>query len=74
MYFYELKPKFDVKDSFYGKAHVIEEDNGKFILRSYGTDICGWYKGNLTIYWFGYSATTMRHINEFLRQICGLKK
>lgn len=71
----ELKPIYDHRKSFYGKAHVIfDSDNDFIILQSYDTDVCrienyrtGWKFRRL---WDGYSATTMRHVNEFINQFC----
>ena len=53
--------------SYYGKAHVIEEDQGVF-LQSYDTVVCGIVDGKIEKYWTGYSATTMWHIHDFLKQ------
>lgn len=69
----DLHPIYDCRKSFYGKAKVIyDRDNDYIILRSYDTDVCrienyahGWKFRRL---WNGYSATTMRHVNEFLWQ------
>lgn len=63
---YELNPIYDRK-SFYGKATVIEKDNGDVELRSYNTIVARIRNGNFERLWSGYSATTMRHINSFLR-------
>ena len=63
---YELPVVNDRSKSFYGKAYVCEVGDEK-ILRSYGTDVCKIdSKGNVIRLWDGYSATTMRHINNFL--------
>ena len=54
--------------SFYGKASVIEDNNGEIFLRSYDTLVC--YinkKGDFVRLWDDYSSTTMKHINDFLR-------
>lgn len=62
---YNLQPN-DSHKSFYGKATVVETDDGIFLV-SYRTIVCGidnsrkFYR-----FWPGYSATTMRHINAFL--------
>ena len=62
----KLNPKYDSRKSFYGKANVRSED-GKLILRSYATDVA--YIENWKPVVRGlYSATTLRHIKEFLRQ------
>lgn len=69
----ELTPIYDNRKSFYGKAHVIHDlDNDTFTLRSYNTDVCRIvFKANGFVFqklWEGYSATTMRHVNEFVAQ------
>lgn len=68
MNIYELMARYDSRKSFYGKAHVIELDNGTKQLQSYNT-IVGEIKNN-TYYqlWDGKSQTTTRHIKEFKRQ------
>lgn len=63
---YELKPIYDRK-SFYKKACVIERDNGDIELQSYSTIVARIRNGKFERLWSGYSATTMRHINSFLR-------
>lgn len=74
---YELKPLHTNQKSFYGKARVkVYHYNGavtRFVLESYDTEVvmvridkCGMaYVRRL---WSGYSATTMRHVNEFITQ------
>ena len=61
---YELKPTS--QKSYYGKATVIELSNVKY-LKSYDTIVC--YLVNNTLYksWNDYSATTMKHVNSFLK-------
>jgi len=65
----ELKPVYDIRKSFYKKAHVLSY--GKFIaLESYESIIAIINENGtaeLTEYW-DYSATTIRHLSEFLRQ------
>lgn len=65
---YELTP-VDGRKSFYGKAVVIEKDNGENVLQSYNTEVCKvTNNGEFVRLWGGgYSATTMRHINSFLQ-------
>lgn len=53
--------------SYYGKAHVITEDQGVF-LQSYSTIVCGIVDGKIEKYWNSYSVTTMQHIRDFLKQ------
>ena len=62
---YELKPTNNRK-SFYGKAVVIERDNGDIELRSYNTIVARIHNGTFQRLWDGYSATTMNHINSFI--------
>ena len=66
-----LRP-VDGRKSFYQKAVVLEEGN-RLILRSYNTDVAEFDRttGRIKRLWSGYSATTMRHINAFVRY-CGL--
>lgn len=76
-YVYDL-PICD-KKSWYGKAKVIETEH-EIALRSYETVVCRWNKDNSAFVklWYGYSATTMRHVNSFMRFVglptCGGKK
>ena len=64
----ELCPYYDSAQSFYGKAKVIEIENDVF-LASYDT-IVAFYNRETKIAEVvdTYSATTLRHIKEFLRQ------
>ena len=62
---YNLIPTNNRK-SFYGKASVIEKDNGDIELRSYNTIVARIRNGKFERLWSGYSATTMNHINSFL--------
>lgn len=62
---YELKPNTNRK-SFYGKATVIHKDNGDIELKSYNTIVARIRGGKFERLWWGYSATTMRHINAFI--------
>lgn len=70
MYIYELTPN-DSHKSFYKKAMVHVDDNGARTLYSYNTPIIRIDEnGVMTRLWYGYSATTGRHIRAF----CGLNK
>lgn len=61
-------PCFDGRKSFYGKAKVIEEDNGEKVLQSYNTRVCRITSGGEFVrMWSGSSSTTIRHINSFLQ-------
>jgi len=65
---YEMTAIYDSRKSFYGKAHIIEF-MGRKILESYNTRVCEIdASGAFHRYWSGESATTMRHVNEFIRQ------
>lgn len=60
-------PCYDNRKSFYGKAHVLEDNAGNAYLQSYDTIVC--YidaSGHFHRLWAGYSATTQRHINSFM--------
>ena len=77
---YYLEPKYDSRKSFYKKAWVRENDNNTIDLISYATLVATINKNviPITCHINGiYSATTLRHIKEFLRQNdipCGSKK
>ena len=65
MKFVELMPTNSQK-SFYGKAQIRFSDDGSKTLFSYNTPImriCA--DGTIEKIWYGYSATTMKHINSF---------
>lgn len=71
--FYGIQPEriFDLpcydRKSFYGKVKVIECKEGRY-LQSYNTLVCFLsYGGTFQKLWDGYSATTQRHINAFMR-------
>lgn len=68
--FFELTPRFDSRASFYGKAHVIINDDDSLTLRSYDTDILTIDTTARTIIklWDDWSQTTGRHIIEFAKQ------
>ena len=59
---------YDNRKSFYGKAKV-EENGAVFVLYSYDIPVCVYDsdKEVFTRLWDGYSTTTMRHVNSFLR-------
>lgn len=62
-----LETRYDNRKSFYGKAKYFR-DYGILFLRSYSTDVAAIVDGTVYRLWNGYSATTQRHINEFLLQ------
>ena len=67
MSMYELEARYDARNSFYGKAKVIDYGNGVFELKSYGTIVSKCEDGKVTH--FGkWSQTTSRHQREFERQ------
>lgn len=61
-----IEPRYDSRKSFYGKARVRDE-NGRKVLTSYSTDVAYIENGKPTVKGM-YSATTSRHIKEFLKQ------
>lgn len=66
--FMELYPYYDSAKSFYGKAKVIEIENDVFLM-SYDTIVAFFNRDAKVAQVYGtYSATTLRHIKEFLKQ------
>lgn len=71
-----LKPIHEPKKSYYGKAHVVTDDDGTKVLISYNTPVCKIDKdGEVTLLhdkrtYLGWnsSQTTLRHVREFLMQ------
>lgn len=75
---YELKPALSKQKSFYGKAvvYVHASEDTDYVLHSYGTPVLAVEvseNGNIYIsrLWSSYSATTGRHVREFIYQVCG---
>lgn len=67
---YELTP-CDNHKSFYGKAIVVINDDNTSTLISYNTPVIRQNAdGTYTRLWWGWSATTGRHIRSF----CGMDK
>lgn len=64
----ELKPIYDRRKSFYKKAFIIKDDDGTIHLISYWTEVATIKDGRLKINGF-YSATTLRHLKEFIEQM-----
>lgn len=68
----ELSTKYDSRASFYGKAQVITDghkDDGLITrLYSYSTHVATIKHGREVEVYGTYSATTLRHIKEFLKQ------
>lgn len=73
---HELHPLYTNQKSFYGKAKVVSTVvnlDRYYTLHSYDTPVVSVYVGcNGTPFvkklWNGYSATTLRHVNELLMQ------
>ena len=64
----ELCPYYDSAKSFYGKAKVIEIENDVFLM-SYDTIVAFFNRDTKIAKVVNtYSATTLRHIKEFLKQ------
>ena len=70
--YYDLTPqKKDSRKSFYGKAKVVDKGNGEYELISYNTPVACVKDGKVVYADLRkYSATTDRHIREFLAQFC----
>ena len=64
---YELFPRYDRRQSFYGKAYELEHKDGTIQLQSYST-IVAYIKDGVAHVGGWYSQTTGRHIKEFLKQ------
>lgn len=65
----ELSAQNDSRKSFYGKAHVVTDDDGTQILYSYNTPVVEIKGGKVTLKpMWDSSATTLRHVKEFLKQ------
>lgn len=69
MYCLELSPLHSNRQSFYGKAKVLIQNDGTVQLMSYNTIVCEIdTKHNFNMLWDGKSQTTTRHIKEFKKQ------
>lgn len=64
---YDLDTRHDSRKSFYGKAVVSTNEHGDLILTSYSTQVAVIADGRAVVRGT-YSATTLRHIKEFLKQ------
>ena len=69
---YELKPEYSRQKSFYGKAIVNYINENEITLYSYNTPVIALENGEIRRLWGGWSATTSKHIREFLLQTCGV--
>jgi hypothetical protein len=68
---YDLSPR-DGRKSFYGKAKVLELDNGVKLLQSYSTIVAMIDEnGDFKKLWHGWTATTGRHLSAFSGQYNG---
>lgn len=67
MKIYELTARFDARKSFYGKAHVIDHENGVIELQSYNTIVSRCVNG-VVEHLGRWSQTTSRHQREFEKQ------
>ena len=71
---YELDCRYDTRNSFYGKAKVLETNNknvNDLQLFSYNTLVARITRigGKMVCHYFGkYSQTTTRHQKEFFKQ------
>ena len=67
MKIFELVPRYDTRKSFYGKARVIDHEDGTVELQSYDTIVSRRVNGKVEE--LGkWSATTTRHQKEFRKQ------
>ena len=67
MKIYELEARFDTRKSFYGKARIIDHENGTIELQSYNTIVSRCVDGKVEE--LGkWSQTTTRHQKEFRKQ------
>ena len=67
MKIFELVPRYDSRKSFYGKARVIDHENGTIELQSYNTIVSRCVNGKVEE--LGkWSQTTTRHQKEFRKQ------
>lgn len=63
---YELTASYDSRKSFYGKARVRRNEGLELI--SYHTRVAVIHEDGAASVYGTYSATTLRHIKEFLKQ------
>ena len=67
MKIFGLVPRYDARKSFYGKARVIDHEDGTIELQSYDTVVSRCVNGKVEE--LGkWSATTTRHQKEFRKQ------
>ena len=67
MKIFELVPRYDARKSFYGKARVVDHENGTIELQRYDTIVSRCVNGKVEE--LGkWSQTTTRHQKEFRKQ------
>lgn len=66
----ELETVYDARKSFYGKAHVLIDEDGSKRLVSYSTEVLTHDADGIHIHG-DYSMTTWRHIREYVAQVTG---
>ena len=67
MKIFELVPRYDTRKSFYGKARVVDHEDGTIELQSYNTIVSRCVNGKVEE--LGkWSQTTTRHHKEFRKQ------
>lgn len=67
MQIYDLSARYDARKSFYGKAQVIDHENGLIELKSYNTIVSRCKDGKIE-HLGKWSQTTTRHQKEFEKQ------
>lgn len=65
----KLNAIYTSQKSFYGKAHILTDNNDNEFLKSYDTIVCAYTNnGEFIKFWHGWSVTTSNHVNEFRQQ------
>lgn len=68
---FELLPRLDNAKSFYKKAYMVHNNDNTIDLKSYNTIVATFKNNKITVNGT-YSATTLRHIKEFIYQLTGV--
>lgn len=68
---FELQLQLDHAQSFYRKAFTLHNNDETIDLKSYDTIVAKWSMGEVIVNGT-YSATTLRHIKEFIYQTTGV--
>lgn len=63
----------DSRKSFYCKAYAEREGDGVVVCYSYDTPVAACVDGKIYRLWYGYSATTMRHVDAFADYFAGVR-